>query len=133
MLKYVSLAFVLAVLAHAVLAGPAGMTVRLQTPEAFASACKLSPGFQSAGLWQQEERDDDSYVRNVIADAREISGVRAAVARFKAELQDRALADAIANQPFFSGRLTLAGCASYAAYDGLEGGSEGLFPSLRIQ
>ena len=107
MLKFVTPAFGLAVLAHAVFAGPAGGVVRMQTPASIASACKSALGFQSA--WQQGERDDDIYVRSVIADARAASGVRAAVARFKAELQDRELAEAIAKQPFVSGRLTLAG------------------------
>jgi hypothetical protein len=129
MLKYVTPAFGLALLAHAVLAGPPGVTVRLQTPEAFASACKLAPGFQSAGLWQQDDRDDDVYVRTLVADARSTSGVRAAVARFKAELQDRAAAEAIAKQRFVSGRLTLAGCATYAAY----GSAEDLFPPLQAR
>jgi hypothetical protein len=127
MLKFVTPAFGLAVLAHAVFAGSAGGIVRMQTPEAIASACKSAPGFQSA--WQQGERDDDIYVRSVVADARAASGVRAAVARFKAELQDRALAEAIAKQPFVAGRLTLAGCATYAAYDP-EGGEEYLSPLL---
>jgi hypothetical protein len=132
MLKFVAPAFGLAVLAHAVLAGPAGGVVRMQTPEAIASACRLASGFQSAGLWQQEERDDDVFVRSVLADARNASSVRSAVARFKAELQDRALAEAIDNRRmvFVPGRLTLAGCTTYAAVDAR---ADTLFPSLRVQ
>lgn len=132
MFKFVTPALALAVLAQAVFAGPAGIAVRMQTPEAIASACKLAPGFQSAGLWQQEERDDDIYVRTVVADARSASSVRAAVARFKAELQDRAMAEALSKLKFIPGRLTFAGCASYAAVDGASDGDE-MFPPIRLR
>lgn len=136
MLKLVAPAFGLAMLAQAVLAGAAGVQVRLGTPEAMTAACRLAPGFQSARLWQkalaQDSRDEDVYVRDVIADARTVSNVRSAVARFKAELQDRALAEAIDTQRvvFVAGRLTLAGCATYAAVDA-DGAIDGLFPAIQ--
>lgn len=120
MLKVVMPALVLAILAQAVLAGAAGVQVRMGTPEAIATACRLAPGFQSARLWQKSTDDDeDMYVREVLADARAPSDVRSAVARFKAQLQDRALTEAIDTQRvvFVPGRLTLAGCATVAAFD----------------
>jgi hypothetical protein len=130
MLKVVMPAFLLAILAQAVLAGAAGLQVRMGTPEAVASACRLASGFQSVRLWQKfSDDDEDVYVREVFADAR--ADVRSAVARFKAELQDRALTEAIDKQrvEFVAGRLTLAGCATVAAVDA--DGVEGLFPALR--
>ncbi|MFM9863521.1 MAG: hypothetical protein ACKVRO_07930 [Micropepsaceae bacterium] len=130
MLKVVMPALVLALLAQAVFAGAAGLQVRMGTSEAIASACRLAPGFQSARLWQKfSDDDEDVYLREVFADAR--ADVRSAVARFKAELQDRALTDAIDNRRmvFVPGRLTLAGCATVAAVDA--DGAEGLFPALR--
>ncbi len=136
MLKVVAPALILAVLlAHAVLAGSAGVEVRMGTSETVASACRLAPGFQSARLWQKAF-DEDIYVRDVLADARAASGVRSAVARFKAELQDRALAEMIDKRRigFVPGRLTLGGCATYAAMDSADSaGSDSLFPALRVQ
>ncbi|NOT41524.1 MAG: hypothetical protein HOP13_13625 [Alphaproteobacteria bacterium] len=129
MLKVVMPALVLAILAQAVLGGTADVQVRMGTSEAIATACRLAPGFQSARLWQKTLDDEDMYVREVFADAR--ADVRSAVARFKAELQDRALTEAIDKQRmvFVPGRLTLAGCATVAAVDA--DGTEGLFPALR--
>ncbi len=130
MLKVVMPALVLAILAQAVLAGAAGVQVRMGTSEAIATACRLAPGFQSARLWQRSTDDDeDVYVRDVFADARAPSDVRSAVARFKAQLQDRALTEAIDTQRvvFVPGRLTLAGCATVAAVDA--DGPD--FPALR--
>lgn len=131
MLKVVMPALVLAILAQAVLAEAAGVQVRMGTPQAIASACRLAPGFQSARLWQKSSDDEDIYVRDVFADARAPSDVRSAVARFKAQLQDRALSEAIDTQRvvFVPGRLTLAGCATVAAVDA--DGSDGPFPALR--
>ena len=110
------------------------------TPETVATACRLAPGFQSARLWRealaQDAHDEDIYVRDVLADARTASDVRSAVARFKAELQDRALAEMIDKRRigFVPGRLTLAGCATYAAVDAADGaGTETLFPLLRVR
>jgi hypothetical protein len=105
------------------------------TPETVASACRLAPGFQSARLWQKAP-DEDIYVRDVLADARAVSGVRSAVARFKAELQDRALAEMIDKRRigFVPGRLTLGGCATYAAVDAVDNsGTDAMFPALRVQ
>jgi hypothetical protein len=136
MLKLVAPASVLAVLlAHAVLAGSAGVEVRMGTSETVAAACRLAPGFQSARLWQKAP-DEDIYVRDVLADARAVSGVRSAVARFKAELQDRALAEMIDKRRigFVPGRLTLGGCATYAAVDAVDNsGTDAMFPALRVQ
>jgi hypothetical protein len=135
MLKLFAPALVLAGLAHVVLAGSAGGQVRMGTPEAVASACRLAPGFQSARLWQNAlTGDEDIYVRDVLADARAASNVRSAVARFKAELQDRALAEMIDKQRigFVPGRLTLAGCATYAAADASDA-TDTLLPALRVQ
>jgi hypothetical protein len=132
MLKVVMPALVLAILAQAVLAGAAGVEVRMGTPGAIATACRLAPGFQSARLWQNSSDDEeDVYVREVLADARAPSDVRSAVARFKAQMQDRALSEAIDAQrmEFVPGRLTLAGCATVAAFDAE--GSDGPFPALR--
>ena len=119
MLKVVMLAFVLAILAQAVLAGAASMQVRMGTPATIATACRLASGFQSARLWQKSSDDEDIYVRDVLADARAPSDVRSAVARFKAELQDRQLADMIDKRrmEFVPGRLTFVGCATVAAFD----------------
>jgi hypothetical protein len=133
MLKLVAPALGLALFAGIVFAGPAGFVVRLQTSEVTASACRLAPGFQSAHLWRQalsgDTQDDDVYVRDVLSDAR---SVRSAVARFKAELQDRALDEIIAREIFVPGRLTLSGCANYAAYDGADS-DDVLFPAFRVQ
>lgn len=118
MLKLVAPALVLAMLAQAVLAGAAGVQVRMGTPETIAVACRLASGFQSASLWQKSTDDDeDIYVRDVLADAR--SDVRSAVARFKAEFQDRNLADMIDKRrmEFVPGRMTLSGCATLASFD----------------
>ena len=118
MLKLVAPALVLAMLAQAVRAGAAGVQVRMGTPEAIAVACRLASGFQSASLWQKSTDDDeDIYVRDVLADAR--SDVRTAVARFKAELQDRNLADMIDKRrmEFVPGRMTLSGCSTLASFD----------------
>lgn len=123
MLKLFAPALVLATFAHAVLAGSAGLQVRMGTPETAASACRLAPGFQSIGLWQRamarDTRDEDIYVRDVLADAKAASNVRSAVQRFKAQLQDRAFAEMIDTRRvgFVPGRMTLAGCATYAAVD----------------
>lgn len=141
MLKLVAPALILAVLAHAVLAGSAGVEVRMGTSETVASACRLAPGFQSARLWQkalgQDARDEDIYLRDVLADARAASSVRSAVARFKAELQDRALAEMIDKRRigFVPGRLTLGGCATYAAVDAADsaGAMDAMFPALRVR
>lgn len=134
MLKLVAPALVLAVLlAHAVLAGSTRAEVRMGTSETVASACRLAPGFQSARLWQKA-LDEDIYVRDVFADAR--ADVRSAVARFKAELQDRALAEMIDKRRigFVPGRLTLGGCATYAAMDAADSaGYDTMFPALRVQ
>lgn len=132
MLKVVMPALYLAILAQAVLAGAAGVQVRMGTPQAVATACRLAPGFQSARLWQNSaDDDDDVYLREVLADARKPSDVRSAVARFKAQLQDRAMSEAIDTQrmEFVPGRMTLAGCATVAAFDA--DGSDGPFPALR--
>lgn len=123
MLRVVLPALVLAVLAQAVLAGAAGVQVRMGTSETIATACRTASGFQSARFWQKElggdTHDDDIYVREVLADARAPSDVRSAVARFKAELQDRQLADMIDKRrmEFVPGRLPLSGCATLAAFD----------------
>ena len=119
MLKVVMPAFFLAVLAQAVLAGAVSTQVRMGTPETIATACRLAPGFQSARLWQKSIDDEDIYVREVLADTRAPSDVRSAVARFKAEIQDRQLADMIDKRrmEFVPGRLTFAGCATVAAFD----------------
>jgi hypothetical protein len=134
MLKLFAPTLVLAGLAHAVLAGSAGVEVRMGTPETVATACRLAPGFQSVRLWQnafgENIRDEDIYVRDVLADARAASNVRSAVARFKAQLQDRALTELIDKRRvgFVPGRLTLAGCATYAAADA----TDAEFPALRV-
>jgi hypothetical protein len=136
MLKLVAPALILAGLAHAVLAGSAGVEVRMGTSETVASACRLAPGFQSARLWQKDARDEDIYLRDVLADARAASSVRSAGARFKAELQDRALAEMIDKRRigFVPGRLTLGGCATYAAVDAADSaGVDTMFPPLRVQ
>lgn len=139
MLKLVAPAFGLAILAQAVLASAIGLQVRLATPEAVTTACRVAPGFQSARLWQgaltENSHDEDTYVREMLADARAASNVRSAVARFKAELQDRALAEAIDKRRmvFVPGRLTLAGCTTYAAYEGESAGFDAMFPAFRVQ
>lgn len=140
MLKLVTPALVLAVLAQAVVAGSTGGEVRMGTSETVASACRLAPGFQSVRLWQkalgQDARDEDIYVRDILADARATTSVRSAVARFKAELQDRALAEMIDKRRigFVPGRMTLGGCATYAAVDAADSaGLDTVFPGFRVQ
>lgn len=134
MLKLVAPVLILALFAGAVLAGPASVMVRMRTLEV-ASACKFAPGFGSAKLWQQAlgrdgDTDEDAYVREVFSDAR---SVHSAVARFKAELQDRALAEVAAKQNFVPGRLTLSGCAIYAAIEPNDGvASDAIFPTLKL-
>ena len=91
-------------------------------------------------MWQkalgQDARDEDIYVRDILADARATTSVRSAVARFKAELQDRALAEMIDKRRigFVPGRMTLGGCATYAAVDAADSaGLDTVFPGFRVQ